>query len=101
MKVEKNTPLPGPTRSNYRDIYDQMQPGDSVLFDTELEARTFYTAAYRCRGYKMVRRKSRQGWRVWRVNEEIMAKLERQSFTIEKNIPIPPSEFRGKKAKAS
>ena len=89
MKVEKNTPLPGPTRPNYRHIYNEMEPGDSVLFETEKQAESFVFAARRCKGYKMIRRKQSEGWRVWRVNDEMLAALDqRPNIKIDHDVKL-------------
>lgn len=41
-----------------------MEPGDSVLCDTEYESDMLRAAGYH-RGYKMQRRKTDEGWRIW------------------------------------
>ena len=63
--IEKGIPLP-PRQSKYREIAQQMEPGDSMLFQTEQEA---YALRHWLTGHGMsaATRKMRDGWRVWRL----------------------------------
>lgn len=71
MQIEKDVPIPtrgaprGP-RTEATRLAEKMQPGDSVLVETEAIA-TSMTAFGRARGLKMTQRKTGEGWRVWRL----------------------------------
>jgi hypothetical protein len=63
MFIEKHIPIP-PRLSH---VVDQMEAGDSVLFETEIEALRFRDhMRYRKIDYTM--RKLREGYRVWRLS---------------------------------
>ena len=69
MKIEKGIPIPEARicmKSAYAETVQQMEPGDSVLMETEREADALRQAGI-TRGYKMRRRKCDNGWRVWVV----------------------------------
>ena len=63
MFIEKQIPIP-PRLSH---AVEQMESGDSVLFETEIEALRFRDLMrYRKIDYTI--RKLREGWRVWRLS---------------------------------
>lgn len=68
MVIEKGVPIPRPYRARTETsrLVGEMQPGDSLLVDTEDAGRNVkYMGKYR--GFKMTMRKMEGGWRVWRV----------------------------------
>ena len=66
--IEKGIALPARRKDNaLRDLVVQMEPGDSILFESETQAAAAKRYGY-CKGYKMTSRKiDREGWRVWRI----------------------------------
>lgn len=62
MLIEKNIPIP----SNTSDVVKKMEAGDSVMFETEQEALRFRDHM-RYRRIRYTMRKSREGYRVWRL----------------------------------
>ena len=63
MFIEKHITLPQRTSH----VVDQMEAGDSVLFETEIEALRFRDhMRYRKIDYTM--HKLKEGWRVWRLS---------------------------------
>jgi len=62
MLVEKNIPIPPSTS----DVVKKMEAGDSVIFETEQEALRFRDHM-RYRRIRYTMRKSREGYRVWRL----------------------------------
>lgn len=62
MLIEKNIPIP----SNTSDVVKKMEAGDSVMFETEQEALRFRDHM-RYRHIRYTMRKSREGYRVWRL----------------------------------
>lgn len=69
MEIEKGVPIPPKgTGSLYKRLADQMVPGDSVLFQSEGQAKGFRTYLS-THGIHAVRRKVAGGWRVWRMED--------------------------------
>ena len=67
MQIEKGIPLARQLpRSEGARLVSGMEPGDSMLTDSESTARNMTTMG-RKRGWKMAQRKVEGGWRVWRL----------------------------------
>ena len=68
MKIEKNIPMPKKTNGRPR-VWDieEMAIGDSLLFDNERDCNNV-RYAMRHIGFKATQRKTREGWRIWRVS---------------------------------
>lgn len=66
MKIDKNIPMPTPTRGTTLDVVTQLEIGDSVFFDDRVLAQNF-AQAFRKFGRKATTRKVEGGVRVWRV----------------------------------
>jgi hypothetical protein len=69
MKIESGIPIPRSKLSRY-DQYAAMQPGESVLCESESQANGM--RAWMCgRGWSTTTRKiAGEGWRVWRVEDK-------------------------------
>ena len=66
--IEHGVEIPLSVRSGaYRELAQQMQPGDSVLFENDSKAANL-RVALRALGHKSVQRQSKDGCRVWRVS---------------------------------
>lgn len=68
MQYEKDVPIPKLTRYHF----DQMEVGDSVFFESVVEADNMASSANSYakthkNGFKVSRRKVEGGYRVWRV----------------------------------
>lgn len=71
--IEKNVPIP-PKHSGrgsiYRDTAQQMEVGDSVLFDNDRKVEAL-RAAITHFGFQAVKRKTFDGkWRVWKTEKQ-------------------------------
>lgn len=66
MVIEKGVPLPPILKSENSRVANKMTKGDSVLCETEDQADNLRHALRRL-GRKASQRKTREGWRVWRV----------------------------------
>lgn len=71
MKIEKDIPIPEKQfkSSRYNDVITQMKSGDSVVFDNESEANSFYVALTRA-GYLATRRSENGKFRVWKLEKK-------------------------------
>jgi hypothetical protein len=67
VKIEHGIPIPR-LRGRYRDTFDRMKVGDSVLFPLDRK-RTAQNAAQSAavNGRRFTVKKTLQGYRVWRV----------------------------------
>ena len=66
--IEHGIAIPLAVRSGaYRELAQQMQPGDSVLFENDSKAANL-RVALRALGHKSVQRQSKDGCRVWRIS---------------------------------
>lgn len=73
MKIEKGIPIPLPRRGmGGRPLTEMgktvraLEPGDSLLLETEEEATSARQIA-RSLSWKTAQRKMRDGWRMWRL----------------------------------
>jgi hypothetical protein len=66
--IDKGVEMPPKVKrtSASRDVAEQMEMGDSVLCESPAQAATLRWALYLANKKGSVR-KTRQGWRVWRV----------------------------------
>ena len=75
MKIDKGIPIPPAQRDprKWREVYKEMEEGDSVLFPSRKEAASFimsFRKAVSKEGYTARTRKSEGGLRVWKVKKE-------------------------------
>jgi len=75
VKIEKDIPIPEKQfkSSRYNDVIAEMSNGDSVIFDYESEANSFYVAITRA-GYLATRRTENGKFRVWKLERKWMKK---------------------------
>lgn len=67
LKIESGIKLPE-SRGKVKGVLDQMKSGDSIYFNTESEAQSFYGGVLRY-NKKPIRRKEGEGYRVWVVDK--------------------------------
>jgi hypothetical protein len=66
MQIDKGVPIPAPIRRGLSEIARRMEPGDSVMCETEANADTVRRVLSKY-GVKGAKRKIDGGWRVWRL----------------------------------
>ncbi len=70
VKIEKDIPVPKYKIYGKKNDLQDMEIGDSIFVEDEQEKDSIRNAM-RYRGLKPVCRKQNNGWRIWRVSDDI------------------------------